>query len=102
MIGSGIKLASDTAEQEGESRQAYKSLTAGKRKGKVGGFLFAKLFTPVLYYTSYPISRLILLDLTLDLTRSYTYSFLMILHLILPDPTLYLTDPILDLTRSYT
>jgi len=31
----GIKLASDTVELEGESRQAYKNITAGKRKMKV-------------------------------------------------------------------
>jgi hypothetical protein len=34
----GIKLASDTAESQGESRQAYRNLTQGKKKGKpIGG-----------------------------------------------------------------
>jgi len=33
----GIKLASDTVELEGESRQAYKNIMAGKKKSKVMG-----------------------------------------------------------------
>ena len=35
VVVEGIKLASDTVELEGESRQAYKNIMAGKKKSKV-------------------------------------------------------------------